>query len=76
MPNEFHLFGMWHLGTNTQLLGPKLFEIRTLKKNQSSLISMLGGTIQEPSTQKINLGLLLTDPTKKTPSCEIRGVDF
>jgi hypothetical protein len=30
----------------------------------SSIISMLGGTIQEPFIQKVNLGLLLTDPTK------------
>jgi hypothetical protein len=31
----------------------------------SSIISMLGGTIQEPSIQKLYLGFLLTDPTKK-----------
>jgi hypothetical protein len=29
---------------------------------------MLGGTIQEPWIQKINLGFLLTDPTRKTPT--------
>jgi hypothetical protein len=33
--------------------------------------SMLGGTIQEPSIQKVYLGFLLTDPTKKTT--EIRN---
>jgi hypothetical protein len=32
----------------------------------SSIISMLGGTIQEePWIQKVNLCFLLTDPTKK-----------
>jgi hypothetical protein len=34
----------------------------------SSIISMLGGSNQEPWIQKVYLGVLLTDPTKKTPT--------
>jgi hypothetical protein len=34
----------------------------------SSIISMLGVTIQEPWIKKVNLGFLLTDPTKKPPT--------
>jgi hypothetical protein len=33
----------------------------------SSIISMFGGTNQEPSLQKVYLGLFLPDPTKKKP---------
>jgi hypothetical protein len=32
----------------------------------SSIISMLGGSNQEPWIQEVYLGFLLTDPTKKT----------
>jgi hypothetical protein len=31
-------------------------------------MSMLGGKIQEPWIQKVNLCFLLTDPTKQTPT--------
>jgi hypothetical protein len=34
----------------------------------SSIISMLGGKIQEPWIQKVNLGFILADPTKYTPT--------
>jgi hypothetical protein len=34
----------------------------------SSIISMLWVTIQEPWIQEVYLGILLTDPTKKTPT--------
>jgi hypothetical protein len=34
----------------------------------SSIISMLGGTNQEPCIQKVYLGFLLTDLTKKSPT--------
>jgi hypothetical protein len=33
----------------------------------SSIISMLGGKIQEPCIQKVYLGFLKTDPTKEKP---------
>jgi hypothetical protein len=33
----------------------------------SSIISTLGGTNQEPWIQKVNLGFLSSDPTKKKP---------
>jgi hypothetical protein len=76
------VFNMTYLRINGRKINSKHFQLVRLSYQKLDyhgisrfsavfviiIISMLGGTIQEPWIQKVYLGFLLTDPTKKNLS--------